>query len=320
MTKTPSHPPFYFIVTFWGEKFSKLFLDVCLSSLLSPNNIPVLNEDRRSKFLIVTTKQDWENIKNTRKFRYLSNFIEPVFINIGPFSKCTSKMQLMSQGHKLASKVAFADDALGVFLTPDLILSDGSVLTLKKYAIDGKQAVLCAAVRFSWEDCKDTLQALTYDDEHNRIILSPRQLNHLVLDKLHSETRRYDWQSNFYCTYPISSFWKLPNDQGIVIHTYSWAPLLLNYPAIIEHNTETFDSWTLDGDYVYQNFRDLNLITTITNSDELMLASFTPEAELSFEFRKHWLLDGYFSNSAKMSSITPASLESGDRPTKKRIN
>ena len=66
-------PPFYFIVTFWGEKFTQMFMEVCAASLLSPNNIPSLKYDKRSKFLIVTTKKDWLFFKKTDRFESLKN-------------------------------------------------------------------------------------------------------------------------------------------------------------------------------------------------------------------------------------------------------
>ena len=57
-----SHPlrPFYFNVVFWGAVYRGYFTDLLLASLLSPNNIPALNRDRHNKFLIVTTRPDWE--------------------------------------------------------------------------------------------------------------------------------------------------------------------------------------------------------------------------------------------------------------------
>src|SRR5437660_704397 len=56
--------PFYFIVSFWGREYRELFLRLCVSSLLSPGNIPSLSGSRSSRFLICTTKEDWALIQS----------------------------------------------------------------------------------------------------------------------------------------------------------------------------------------------------------------------------------------------------------------
>ena len=71
--------PFYFTVVFWGEEHRAYFTDLLLASLLSPNNIPALNKHRKSKFLIVTTKQDWSQLQSHSLFLQLREYIEPVF-------------------------------------------------------------------------------------------------------------------------------------------------------------------------------------------------------------------------------------------------
>ena len=56
--------PFYFIVSFWGREYRELFLRLCVSSLLSPGNIPSLSGSRSSRFLICTTKEDWALVQS----------------------------------------------------------------------------------------------------------------------------------------------------------------------------------------------------------------------------------------------------------------
>ena len=57
-------------------------------------------------------------------------------------------MKIMSNGHKVASKIAFGDGALGVFVTPDLVLSDGSVKKLAQHVNLGKAVVLWCGTFF----------------------------------------------------------------------------------------------------------------------------------------------------------------------------
>jgi hypothetical protein len=67
----------------------------------------------------------------------------------------------------------------------------------------------------------------------------------------HSETLRYEWESSCFTNFPAACWWRVPGEEGIVLHSLSWAPLLFDYSALGDHDTSVFDTWTLDGDYVY---------------------------------------------------------------------
>src|ERR1700728_3552289 len=143
--------PFYFIVVLWGERFRKYFLDFCLASALSPGNIPALQAARRSKFLIATRPEDWAAMRDTPTFRLLERYVEPVYIEIPPCPVGHSGYQHMSTGHRIACEMAYREKAYAVILTPDCMLSEGSVARLQVLAAGGTQLVLTAALRFGEE-------------------------------------------------------------------------------------------------------------------------------------------------------------------------
>src|SRR5437763_8638478 len=89
--------PFYFTVVFWGAEYRGYFTDLLLASLLSPNNIPALKLERRSKFLIVTTRADWKAVQTHPLFRLLQQYVEPVWFEMSMPQPCDSKMFVMSQ-------------------------------------------------------------------------------------------------------------------------------------------------------------------------------------------------------------------------------
>ena len=76
-----------------------------------------------------------------------------------------------------------------------------------------------------------------------------------------------------------AAWWRVPGEDGIVLHSLSWAPLLLDYASISDHDTSTFDQWTLDGDYLFNNFNNSKRIHVVQDSDEIFLASWGPLAE-----------------------------------------
>ena len=79
------------------------------------------------------------------------------------------------------------------------------------------------------------------------------------------------------------SIWIQPSDDllasqeqsWLLFHTLNWAPVLVDYKNLFHHDTQTFDEWTIDGDYIYKNFPDPQKIRIVKNSDEFAMVSFT---------------------------------------------
>ncbi len=278
--------PFYFIVVFWGEIFRNYLCDYCLPSLLSHNNIPLLEGIEGNKFLFCTTPNDWEALRQVQIFKSLQHCIEPHFVEIPDPPQDKSGCEHMGIGHKLAAQMAYRDKAYGVFLTPDLMVSDGTVQVLIKSAQAGFKVVLTAALRFGEEPLFANLRSLGFlkaEEAHSKtglpLSLSGRQLVKAGLRSFHSQTQRYEWDAPYFSSFPCACWWNVQGEEGIILHSLSWAPLLCDYSAIESHDTSTFDTWTLDGDYVFQNFKDPQDMYIVRDSDEVMLVSWAPLAD-----------------------------------------
>lgn len=279
--------PFYFIVVYWGDQFRNYLINYCLPSLMSPNNIPAIAAMEGNKFLFCTTSEDWNAITQTSIFLNLQRYIEPYFIEIPAAPDGKSGCEHMGVGHKLAAQMAFQDKACGVFLTPDLMVSDGTVLTLQQCARAGYKVVLTAALRFGEEPLFENLHALgivskapQHSDAGLPLVISGRQMVRAGIKSFHSQTMRYEWASPYFSSFPCACWWRVPGDEeGIVLHSLSWAPFLCDYSAVAVHDTSVFDEWTLDGDYVYENFKDTEDIYIVRDSDEMMLISWAPLAD-----------------------------------------
>src|SRR6266496_6239219 len=94
-------PPFYFIVTFWGQRYRDWFCRFPLASLLSRNNIPALKNKGESRFLVCTTRDDWEELQNDPNFRQLADYIRPVFLELPSVPSTVHKYSRMSLGHAM---------------------------------------------------------------------------------------------------------------------------------------------------------------------------------------------------------------------------
>jgi hypothetical protein len=278
-----SQRPFYFIVILWGERFRNYFLEFCLASLLSPGNIPALEPERRSKFLIATRPEDWAAMAGTEIFRTMERYVEPVFVEIPPCPPGRSGCQHMGVGHALTCAMAHRDKAYAVLLTPDCMLSDGSVARLAELARGGTELVLTAALRFGEEpfmahlETMGALPKLSRGATGTSLDITGQQMAYAAVNGLHTETLAYAWDEPGFLLVLPAAWWRVPNENGILLHSLSWAPVLLDYGAIGgDHDISTFDQWTLDGDYLYNNSKNLKHIHVVQDSDELFLASWGP--------------------------------------------
>jgi hypothetical protein len=278
--------PFYFIIVLWGERFREYFLEYCVPSLLAPGNLPALSTETPSKFLIATRPEDWAALTSTPIFEVLRRHILPVYIEMPPCPPGRSGYQHMSLGHRAACEIAHRDKAYAAVLTPDCMLSDGSVARLQELARSGTQLVVTAALRFGEEPFLGHLRALGVlpttprrDMDVAPILATGAQMAYAAVNGFHSETLAYEWETPGIMAISPAAWWRVPGEDGIVLHSLSWAPLLLDYGAIGNHDTSTLDQWTLDGDYLYHNTESIEKIHVVQDSDELFIASWGPLAE-----------------------------------------
>jgi hypothetical protein len=297
------HKPFYFIVVLWGARFREYFLNYCAASLLAPGNLPALSTLTPSKFLIATRPEDWAAMRDTEIFHLLERHVEPVYVEIPPCPPGRSGYQHMSAGHRIACDMAHRDKAYAVVLTPDCMLSDGSVARLQALARSGMQLVLTAALRFGEEPFFAHLRATGAlpGENHGKagapVVITPRQMVHAAVNGFHSETLAYEWDAPGLLAIAPAAWWRVPGEDGIVLHCLSWAPLLLDYGAIGDHDASSLGQWTLDGDYLFKNSRDITRLHVVQDSDELFLASWGPLADhplTKTRFPLDKYLAGYF--------------------------
>src|SRR5207245_2098739 len=102
------------------------------------------------------------------------------------------------------------------------------------------------------------------------------QLVSAGLRSFHSETLRYEWDAPYFTDLPAACWWRVPETDGIVLHSLSWCPMLLDYSTVKEHDTSALETWTVDGDYVYRNVGNSADMHVVTDSDEMMIVSWAP--------------------------------------------
>lgn len=303
----------YFIVVFWGRRYRNWFCRYTLASLLSPNNIPSLQGVGNCRFLICTTKSDWNALQREPLFHRLGQFIEPIFIGLPPITATphNHKYSRMSLGHKLLTQNCFKDRAIAIYTCPDTIIPDGCVKEANQLIQTGKRVVLCTAIRFEMDGVERDIRKRGIRKLDQPLIISRRQAVEVGLRNLHTESRAGEWDApNFgelhpnhaQNQFPTCCYWRIPREEGVVIFTHNWAPFAINFATLEEHDTRSFDQWAIDGDYVYRNFKSGVLgkeIHVVNDSDSIILLGLTPRDEMVTRdvsyFWQRWPIVGQWS-------------------------
>jgi len=272
--------PFYLLVVLWGNKFCHYFLDLLVVSLLADNNLPAIAHKAEHVFIIATTKEDWDFLQLDSRFKQLSELIKIEFLDISVHlvDSDMGKMHLMSLGHRAVSRLAYENRGVGVFLTPDMVITESALLTLQKILSKGYQAILCPAVRFEYIGCMRAFEERGFLSGE-KLSITGQELMSVVLANVHSETQTWMWDGECYADNPVITLKRLSGKNNYVLHGYSWAPLAIDYSSLDKHDVSTFDKSTLDQDYVYKNFGNTEKIYLVKDTDELALASFSTEEE-----------------------------------------
>jgi len=292
-------PPLYLIIVFWGEEFRNLFLDITVASLLAPGNAPAITDKENARLVICTSREDWDKINEDSRFQLLSRLISPHFVDIGD-RYWHWKYHKMAHGHRLAIRFAYEARAAGIHLNPDTLFPDGCIRAAERYLRAGYDLVLCHAVRFDMEGVVAEVEKAGYLASDGSIIVPMREAAGIGVRNLHSETLAGNFDARNFgelhpqhtqTHFPICVYFEVPDEDGIVMYGHNWAPFVMNYDALEEHDDSSFEHWTIDGSYVFDNFDRRGLwknITVVTDSDDLFLLGMTPRDEMALQFDWRW--------------------------------
>jgi hypothetical protein len=273
---------FYFGVTFWGESFRHFFLDYCLASLMAERNIPAIRPSAGARFLVCTPESDWNAIQDHPMFRLLGEHIAIEWLPFDGPRANEGTMFAMSRAHLAIAQRMHADKALGIWLYPDTVFSDGAIERIQSLADRGFKAVLAHCPRFANEGFLDALGARELAVPGRPIQASGRDLIGIAWSHMHSETLRCQWDAPWFQASEPGMVWWQSGPRSMIAHSLCWAPLLVDYRVIKNHDIATLTSWTIDGDYVWRNIPNRADIHLETDSDAITLISFTPESMRSY--------------------------------------
>jgi hypothetical protein len=267
--------PFYLVLVVWGETYRNYFLEYCLPTLLAPGNIPAVARKRPMKYLMATTRKDWDAMRSTAIFRAMEEHVEPIFIELPDGTDCPYWLQNV-KGHKLCCERITQDRAYRIFTGPDAVFSDGFLARLDDLAASGCEVVLKLTVPAVEEDQffrelreRDMLPKVSARDSGQPLIYSARQITAASLRSMHDMTAVNEWDAPYFCGYAATPWWLVPGENGILATGLFWDVLLIDYAAVTMNDLSVLDNRGWDGDYNMRAIGHLETIYLVRDTDEL---------------------------------------------------
>ena len=173
----------------WGYQFIGRFLEFCLPTLLSPNNLPALAQALPCRFILLSSAADeavirahpaWQKLERhcTTEFRPIDDIIT--------HGNHTATITLAFERALRRAGDALRDTCF-IFLMSDYLVADGSLKTVLRTIQHGAGAVLAGNFQVIAEEAVPLLRQRIERASHE-IVLQPRDLLAWSLTRLHPAT------------------------------------------------------------------------------------------------------------------------------------
>jgi hypothetical protein len=286
--------PFDFMTLFWGERYRNYFVNLCLPSLLSVNNLTVLRANDGHRFLIATTDEDREAIERLPILDRLRRHAAPEWIRIetppvsppeDAFAQYAANIRHMGNCQRRLVEAAYARQGYGCLLWPDVLISDGMVGSMLKFARAGHRLVLCSALRqveeavlgdLAWRGLLPASLSLAKTGE--ALTIPPRLAAELAIRHLHPEMTALEEGAPGQPANPPFRYWRMPEGRGILLHTFYAVPVLMDYAVVKPDHTACLDREQFENVYVSSTFAECGHRHIVADSDEFCMLSLTPGA------------------------------------------
>ncbi|MBI1338019.1 MAG: hypothetical protein GC164_13815 [Phycisphaera sp.] len=206
----------------WGERHTKLWLDVAVPALLADGNLPALAHGGHVTYRLYTRAQELAVIRSHPTYRLLQSCFEVhEFVN-DRLDYSGDKYKVMNLCHCHALLEAAREDAALVFSCPDAVWSDGSLAYAARSIEKGHRAVMTAGVRV---DMRCALESLLPETEGGVLRASPEQLAGLASRSPHPLTAAMTVGSPEVCAMATHLYWPHPAGGFLVraMHTHPLA-------------------------------------------------------------------------------------------------
>jgi hypothetical protein len=285
MMDARTHRPICFMVQFWGRRYRDYFVDLCLPSLLAPDNLPLLRAADGHLFLIAAPREDWDSIEHLPIMDRLRRHAPAKLIETPPPADNEYVTILRHQTHSLKRlfEAAYAYQAFGSAVWPDTILSNGLVAALLRFIDAGHRVVMQPTIRLAEEGVISDLRAMRLMPRRARLSMTaealnvpPRVVADLSVRHLHPEVQIFEEGHPCQPLHPPYRFWRVPNRNGIILHVFFATPVLMDFTAVPVDHAACLDQADWESVYIGRNFSRCGGLHVVRDSDECGILSVTP--------------------------------------------
>jgi SAM-dependent methyltransferase len=251
---------YHFVTPVWGEAYTKLYVDVAIPAQLSPGNLPCFRNVPNCRYIVYTRPDDAALIRESAVFSKLNECIPVTFESIP--AGVNGVHDLMTECYRCGIKAAESADCAILFMTPDIVLADGSLRTIKRLSEQGSDVIYAPSIRVMKSSAAAVLNGSFKSGEVIRV--SSRDLMRIALDNLHPLAHSSWWEEGDGELVPATIYWRV-GDEGILAHCFHLHPLLV-YPQ--KKGAKFFG--TVDDDFVLAACPDWSRDAVVNDSDDLL--------------------------------------------------
>ena len=231
-------------ISVWGKAYVDTMLMWALPSFLARGNLPACAKMMPVRITIVTRPEDVDRIVSHPIAAELQHLGE---LNIVPLLTAdkfdgSGRYDLMAACHRLCISESLRSGSIIALLSPDCLISDGSLAFGLQKILDGKDAILVSGPRAELEPVTGELEAQG-GNSATSLSLSGRQLSSFVARYPHAISRLLFWHDQPFSQFPSAIYWREGEDSFLARY-FHLHPLLVN---LAKAAPEAATSGTIDG-------------------------------------------------------------------------
>ncbi len=271
-----SAPRYHFVTAVWGETFTRLYVDLTISTNLSPMNLPALAARAEVGYHIHTTRASEGMIRESAIFPLLSSTVDVRFHRIEDDEvRSLQKIELQARCHRRSLELARELDETLVYLGPDGLFADGSFTRMHELVTEGILAIMITGPRaYKSAAIRDVLSELRPESGRS-LTIPPRRLVKLLVDNLHPIERAVVWREDELASWPSKLLWPV-GESGLLARCYHLHPLMIR-PQRWTWKGRDLD--TIDGYFANKAISNRDRIRVITDSDEIIACELSADID-----------------------------------------
>ena len=281
-TFTPSSKkPLIVSIVLWGEKYTGIFLNYFIPSVLSPGNFPAVAEKRDIHLDLYLPASDWKTVRKAGSFAALRKYVT---VNMAELPEPLARMEthanegfkyeIYGDLHHVSVRRARLMNADVICIAPDGVHADGSYGKMVRYIDEGYKAVVFSSLRGQAETILPILDGMR-DDENHVLTIPPRTLVSIVTKNIHHTFKNFT-ASEANRNFEFFSYVLYPEDHGLTLRAFHLHPIIMSSECIQKECP--IDGQTMDAEFTHTMFpdpEDWKDIKIVTDSDDILMLDLT---------------------------------------------